>query len=612
MKKKLILLAAITLALTSCRGATSFSDLFPPHPHSSSESLASSEESTSRESVSYSEREAEVEYEKKMIKVYDLIIEKENAYKTNLYKGQVELLFEKDDEYVPFITLIDYANLFKLIATEDISYSNIEQDNDSTIYISKGEDTIFIASSDFENKIIEFAGGLNSVTETRDRYENTSIDLGLDDHEYYQEYGDELAKYYFDEEASNIFIYNNKVYYPFSFLSYLFELYSSKVFFYNYQDVFVFEDYDDVEEYTYKVESDTVNAFIEMNEKINGEAPQHVLDDSYNLYAFIMRNTYGARSVFDLDMGQILKDTRFNEAKSQEEEKRVGAFYRLSQRLDDRHTYFYPSFWDKGTGSYNGAGSKYNKARQDYYAIYPLRSNANLKDRGVKYSSDGKTALVVFDSFSHIARPENGEDISKVSMDYLIEKDDIFALKNNLETIKNKGGVRNVIIDLSLNGGGFIAYCLKALCLIAKNANNVSLYLKDITDNAVYQYTGKFDSNLDGKYDLDDVYGDDFNFYIMTSSYSYSCGNAFPYLAQKLGLASTIGMTSGGGECAVYLATMPTGESLYYSSPLRLGTYEKGTFLGDENGGEVASKFIIQSSNTSRYNLDYLQGIIGG
>ena len=93
-------------------------------------------------------------------------------------------------------------------------------------------------------------------------------------------------------------------------------------------------------------------------------------------------------------------------------------------------------------------------------------------------------------------------------------------------------------------------------------------------------------NGVDGVYDKEDVYGDDFNLYILTSPYSFSCGNAFPFFAKKCGLAKTIGVKSGGGECAVYEAHLPSGERFYHSSNLHIGWYDELTknFEGDEPG----------------------------
>ena len=94
------------------------------------------------------------------------------------------------------------------------------------------------------------------------------------------------------------------------------------------------------------------------------------------------------------------------------------------------------------------------------------------------------------------------------------------------------------------------------------------------------------DINGDGVYDTEDCFGDDFNFYILTSDCSFSCGNAFPCVAKAEGYAKIIGQKSGGGECAVSIHYLPNSEYVYHSSNTHLGLYDQATntFTGFENG----------------------------
>ena len=84
----------------------------------------------------------------------------------------------------------------------------------------------------------------------------------------------------------------------------------------------------------------------------------------------------------------------------------------------------------------------------------------------------------------------------------------------------------------------------------------------------------------------------------MTSNYSFSCGNAFPVYATYNRYAKIIGQRSGGGECAVYGYSFPSGQTLGYSSPFHIGVYdaEKDVFTGDEAGASPSipvSQFFI-------------------
>jgi len=204
--------------------------------------------------------------------------------------------------------------------------------------------------------------------------------------------------------------------------------------------------------------------------------------------------------------------------------------------------------------------------------------------KDVIYSQDGKTALFSFDSFVFGTSEQvfdSDDSIKETAKDY----DTYFKLVDVLNNIKNRGGVENVVLDVSINGGGVVGVMLKLLALISKNNSGlVSLYDDKSAELAVYN--ASVDSNNDKSYDSSDCFGNDFDFYILTSFYSYSCANAFPCSAQINGSAKIIGQTSGGGECAVAIHYLPNSQYVYHSSNLHLGHYNESLdkFTGFEAG----------------------------
>ena len=124
----------------------------------------------------------------------------------------------------------------------------------------------------------------------------------------------------------------------------------------------------------------------------------------------------------------------------------------------------------------------------------------------------------------------------------------------------------------------------KILALISKD-NKAAVSMMSESVGAVNTSTCSVDVNMDGKYTADEVFGNDFNIYVMCSDCSFSCGNAFPCYAQKMGI-KIIGERSGGGECAVGIHYMPNSEYVYHSSMTHLGYFDKANkdFKGFENG----------------------------
>ena len=176
-------------------------------------------------------------------------------------------------------------------------------------------------------------------------------------------------------------------------------------------------------------------------------------------------------------------------------------------------------------------------------------------------------------------------------------------LKNNYPT------VQNVILDIATNGGGVVGVMMKLLSLLSKD-NDSSIFMRFDKSDQIIEYKSFVDINNDGEYTLQDSFGRLFNFYILTSDCSFSCGNAFPCYAQKEGIAKIIGQTSGGGECAVAIHYLPNSEYIYHSSNLHLGyyDYENKQFIGFESG--ATPDYPIETVDADFFNINKLNALI--
>lgn len=221
----------------------------------------------------------------------------------------------------------------------------------------------------------------------------------------------------------------------------------------------------------------------------------------------------------------------------------------------------------------------------------------------VLYSDSGETAFVSFDSFTFTY--DAFEEDGKTPVADLWKKDSFFYLAHQFEAIKAKGGVKRVIIDDSANGGGTVGVAMKILSLISKE-NTSRFYLYDWRKDVLQTHVTKVDSNLDGVYDLNDVYGDDFEFAILTSPYSFSCGNALPYYAKRYGHAKILGLTSGGGECVVGETLLPSGRQLVHSSNTIIADYDTTTHTVITNA-EAGAAPDLPVTLDSLYDLNLLE-----
>ena len=218
----------------------------------------------------------------------------------------------------------------------------------------------------------------------------------------------------------------------------------------------------------------------------------------------------------------------------------------LMNYIDDGHTsYKEPSMYQ----SFDSI-STYKSLAKDYCGPRAKKLDAVSDDltarrkaaggkEGVFYVQDGgteKMAVIAFDQFS--GSNANGES----DMEKLASLNTYVFLKNAFDDIKNNhNNVKNVVIDLSCNGGGVIMECMLSLCFL-ENPNNFYLAEKNHLDNSVVKYYCGIETK-GGEVSVKQNY----NFYVLTSGYSFSCGNFFPAICKyQLGVP-IVGQQSGGG-----------------------------------------------------------------
>lgn len=197
----------------------------------------------------------------------------------------------------------------------------------------------------------------------------------------------------------------------------------------------------------------------------------------------------------------------------------------------------------------------------------------------------GDTAVIYFSAFKDDYKRDPSYYLKPVSKED--EEDSNFAFFYNcFEDIRQHSEVKNVVLNISDNGGGQVTGLVTILGFLSEDGE-VRITLKDLTSDSYKEECYHVDTNLDGIADAEDGYGGQYDFYIMTSGSSYSCGNALPYFAQKEGLAKIIGTQPGGGDCVVGTFVDAYGYCAVYSSWLKLGTEETDSFVSDEKATKV-------------------------
>ncbi len=172
----------------------------------------------------------------------------------------------------------------------------------------------------------------------------------------------------------------------------------------------------------------------------------------------------------------------------------------------------------------------------------------------------GETAIISFDEFALNAQGI-APTIANVETDY---KSTFGIFYNCFKEIEKHTEIKNVVLDVSLNGGGYAQALGESLSFLTDD--DIYLTTKNTLTGAINTETVAYDTDLDGDWSDKDSYAGKYNFFVLTSLYSFSCGNAFPNLVSENGWGKIIGQRSGGGDCVVGLTNGVDGTYFQMSS----------------------------------------------
>ncbi len=201
----------------------------------------------------------------------------------------------------------------------------------------------------------------------------------------------------------------------------------------------------------------------------------------------------------------------------------------------------------------------------------------------------GDTCVIYFEGFKEdLTRPESF--YTKLPTKSDLETSSFGLFYYAFEQIKANGNVKNVVIDLSNNGGGSAAALVATLGFLSPDGE-VHISYRDLLNQNYREEYYHVDTNLDGHFDDEDGYGGQYKFYVLTSGSSYSCANAFPYFTQLENLATIVGEKPGGGDCVVAYYIDAYGHVGAISGFKQLGTMDGDTFTSDESAVVVDIPF---------------------
>lgn len=265
----------------------------------------------------------------------------------------------------------------------------------------------------------------------------------------------------------------------------------------------------------------------------------------------------------------------------------------------------------------NNAFSEYRNLREtvmtEFSSMHQLETGS-VHD----FSVIGDTAFITFDSFEYPVAGTNYYSI-KSTRDLTINdvKDTLGLVAYSHQEIKKNNIITNVVVDLSVNGGGAVdsmvfinSWLQGAAELVIRNtitgAEESNIYYADVNLNHEIEVQ---DENGNWYFDSDSLVniGRPIKVYCIISPCSFSCGNALPTLLKAYGGATLIGKTTGGGACIVGDGCTADGADFQISSNFRMGFMKNGSFYDTDKG--VEPDFVI-SDFANVYNRTELKNFI--
>ena len=641
MKKKLLIVLTsvlFTLSVVGCgTSQQSTSQLEPsssslepassssePAPQSSSSSEPSSSSSVIPEPIEDSVFSKGTLLEKKL-KTFNLsrahTLSEEDREKIEKYDiGERTYYYVEGYQYDYYLTLDDYFDIIKTNAKEGYKFN---LSNDKYIYaievLDPQDKSICYTTFDLENRVIDYKGFMESAFNVAPETDYSGYSLYLDV-KYVDTYSipsdQRIRKNSFKYIDYDFYKKDDKVYFPLSLLNAQFNKDFDINFVFDANCMYFYDDSNQIKAFFFS--DKPIEGMVEDNiydwikaafTDQNGDVlmPVEMARSSRNAFYFAMDNYYGIRTTRGIrSYAELYESYSWSEKFISPKGADRGCAYATAiNMLDDQHTALGLgglglSIWDEKAGYGDATPSKLKDERNalqnalisQRLKAFGLEDSKELKNIE-KYSADGKTAYVYLNEFQHVvdaAKVENGQIVSRKSEEELAQSGSYYNLLRNIKRIEAKGGVENIVIDMSTNGGGTLGVLNKIASLLAKT-NGFETYTYNDKTGSINTTQTYIDTNYDGKFDDTDIYGNKFNFFLLTSPCSFSCGNALPFFCGLAKTATIIGQRSGGGECSTTSSQFELLKTFTHSSNTHIMSYK--TEMVD--GKEVKTQVFAES-----------------
>lgn len=324
----------------------------------------------------------------------------------------------------------------------------------------------------------------------------------------------------------------------------------------------------------------------------------------------VLDQMYGLKESHDIEsFDKLFTEIGYrNDLMSTDSDVRDGALIDfIDYYLDDMHSgSIAPSYLTEEAETIEGNGGISAQRDRDAYGLYSdAREEADHEIKA--YEEVGNTAYITFDGFNMLSpAADYYEDEADPEMDPASDNLDTISLiiYAHKQITRKDSPIENVVLDLSLNGGGQID---AAVFVAAWYLGEASMSVRSSMTGAISTGTYLADTNLDGVFDEKDSIKDK-NLYCLIGPLSFSCGNLVPNILRSSGRVTLLGKMSGGGSCSVQPLSTAHGAMFKISSPNRMSYVKNGSYYDTDTGIEPDCVIVKPENFYDRKGLtDYIK-----
>ncbi|ENY68478.1 Hypothetical protein, predicted lipoprotein [Metamycoplasma auris 15026] len=307
-------------------------------------------------------------------------------------------------------------------------------------------------------------------------------------------------------------------------------------------------------------------------------------ESNFNHLAFVMDYFYGLKEYKKIKSFEDWITPQYKQKllSTNKEEFHSAYIDIFHKKLNDLHTRidtlsYYDTFRLKPI-AYEIFAKKPKEYYGDFYNKFIETKNNLVKDFKTKVKKEisdfelddhirfhNETAIISIFNFLDATNEQiNKDDTWKYDTYFLMQELMHLIKKRNMQALSNnQKQIKNIILDLSLNGGGSVFAMIKTLGFLT-NKHIVShdyFALDKISINSNYKV------DVYGNYAFQKHNYEQYNWNLLIGINTFSAANQAANITKEMGIAKIIGQKSGGGMASIMPVVLEDGTTITISSP---------------------------------------------